>query len=168
MRRKPNRSTSLSCRIGLFERHDMAKPYIWTGKTEAGDEIKGEGYDDEDCRLRAESMGCIEHRVEENPEYTVTDEIDELTPEVVSHSGKDLQMEDSMQNLAVANAKMFEQLNALKNIAATGVNLATMVQAYYTKAVSTEFNRLDNATQVMEELTVLNELAKQVLAEQKP
>lgn len=143
----------------------MAKPYLWNGKTEAGDEIKGEGYDDADCRLRAESMGCIEHRIEENPDYTVTDEIAETSPEVVSYSGKDLQSEDSLQNLALANTKMFEQLNALKNIAAIGVNLATMVKVHATLFEASEARVYDD---LKDSVQILAALADQLLAEQKP
>lgn len=94
----------------------MAKPYIWNGKNEAGESLKGEGYHEEDCRLRAESQGCVSFTCEENPEYTDEDQVQSLTPEVANQvaSDKIAPHTSDMQHLAEANARMFEQLNTLK------------------------------------------------------
>lgn len=108
----------------------MAKPFVWIGKNADGETIKGEGYHEEDCRLRAASQGCVSFTYESNPEYTDEDEVQSLTPEVVSQSASDKispQMTD-VQHLAEANARMFEQLNTLKNtlvVAENTVNALT-------------------------------------------
>ncbi len=95
----------------------MAKPYIWNGKTASGESLKGEGHDDADCKIRAESMGCVEFHAEENPEYTTEDYVQSLSPEVVNQAPSDKITPErtDMQHLAEANAKMFEQLNTLKD-----------------------------------------------------
>lgn len=139
----------------------MAKPLKWTGKTGDNTEITGEGYDDNDCRLRAESQGCVEFRVEENPDYTVTDEIAELTPEVVHYSGKDAQGEDSLQHLALANAKMFEQLNSHKNAANLGKDLAHMFIAWHSGVIAKAAD-LEDADK--ETISIIRALADQVVA----
>lgn len=95
----------------------MAKPYIWIGKNSSDEIVKGEGYDENDCRLRAEAQGCVSFTHEENPDYSIEDHVQSFTPELTNQAASDkIKAETSdMQHLAEANARMFEQLNTLKD-----------------------------------------------------
>lgn len=91
----------------------MAKFCIWYDEYD----FRHEAHSEEDAHLRAASMGLRCTRVEDNPEYTLSDAIDDLAPEIVSQSAGDreqIALEDK-DVLARANAVLFNQLDALKN-----------------------------------------------------
>lgn len=137
----------------------MAKPMKWIGKTASDETLTGEGYDENDCRLRAESMGAVSFTCEENPEYTLQDEIEASMPEVVSFSARDAKGEDTVQHLAEANAKMFEQLNGMKNAVSRAKDLAAMVIAMVAEA---ETNAKDSGNDLPDTMLGMRAIAIEI------
>lgn len=94
----------------------MPKRYKFTAEFEDGTTATAEGHSDEDCHVRAASIGAVKNIViEENPEYSIEDMIEDGKEVVMTTPDRNSADKSDKQVLAEANASLFNKLDALKN-----------------------------------------------------